>query len=127
MAQGSCCLLSPQTGWWSAPADAYKAFVRHLRNALIHIGLDAADAKHYAGHSMRLGAATATADELPPHLISLAAGVKDINWILTYYRTSIGDRGRGPWVGCPGKGEESRARGGGAAPGAFSVVGSLGG
>ena len=79
---------------------------------------------------MRSGAATATADELPLHLTSRAARVIDINWILTYYRTSIGDRGRVPWalgLGGPGKGEESRARGGGAAPGAFSVVGSLGG
>ena len=50
--------------------------MRHLRNALIRIGLDPADADHYAGHSVRSGAATATADELPPHLISLAAGVK---------------------------------------------------
>jgi hypothetical protein len=76
----------------------YDAFVRHLRSALIHIGLDAADAEHYAGHSMRSGAATDTADELPPHLISLAAGVKDINWILTYHRASIGDRRRVSWA-----------------------------
>ena len=45
---------------------------------------------------MRSGAATATADELPLHLTSRAARVIDINWILTYYRTSIGDRGRVP-------------------------------
>ena len=76
----------------------YDAFVRLLRNALIRIGLDPADADHYAGHSMRSGAATATADELPPHLISLAAGVKDINWILTYHRASIGDRMRVSWA-----------------------------
>ena len=72
--------------------------MRHLRNALIHIGFDAADAEHYAGHSMRSGAATATANELPPHLISIAAGVKDINWILTYHRASIGDRMRVSWA-----------------------------
>ena len=76
----------------------YDAFVLHLRNALIHIGFDAADAEHFAGHSMRSGAATATANELPPHLISLAAGVKDINWILTYHRASIGDRMRVSWA-----------------------------
>ena len=130
MAQGSCYLLSPPTGWWTAPADAYKAFMRHLRNALVRIGLDPADADHYTGHSMRSGAATATADELPLHLTSRAARVIDINWILTDYRASIGDRMSVPWalgLRGPGKGEESRARGGGAAPGAFSVVGSLGG
>ena len=36
----------------------YEAFVRHLRNALVHFGLDPADADHYSGHSMRSGAAT---------------------------------------------------------------------
>ena len=57
-----------------------------------------ADAELFAGHSMRSGAATDTADELPPHPISLAAGVKDINWILTYHRASIGDRRRVSWA-----------------------------
>ena len=47
---------------------------------------------------MLSGAATATADELPLHLTSRAARVIDINWILTYYRTSTGDRGRVPWA-----------------------------
>jgi len=61
----------------------YEAFARHLRYALIHIGLDATAADRYAGHSMRSGAATESADALPPHLISLAAGVKDISWIPT--------------------------------------------
>ena len=72
--------------------------MRHLRNALIRSGLDPADADHYAGHSMRSGAATATADELPLHLTSRAAGVMDINWVLTYHRASIGDRRRVPWA-----------------------------
>ena len=76
----------------------YEAFARHLRYALIHTGLGAADADRYAGHSMRSGAATESADALPPHLISLAAGVKDTSWIPTYHRAGIDDRMRVSWA-----------------------------
>ena len=86
-------------------------FVRHLRNALFHIGLDAADADYYAGHSVRSGAATDTADELPPHLISLAAGAKDTNWILTYHRASIGIAGAFPGPSASEALGRARARG----------------
>ena len=70
----------------------YGQFVSHLRQALRHVGLSEADALEYAAHSMRSGAATEAAPKLPPHLICLAAGVDDLNWILGYHRASLDDR-----------------------------------
>jgi hypothetical protein len=70
----------------------YGQFVQHLRQALRHVGVSEADSLEYAAHSMRSGAATEAAPKLPPHLICLAAGVDDLNWILGYHRASLDDR-----------------------------------
>ena len=70
----------------------YAAFVRHLRAALVFIGLTSAQAAEYAAHSLRSGAATEAGPRLTPLQICLAAGVSDINWIIGYTRATIADR-----------------------------------
>ena len=70
----------------------YSAFVRHLRAALVFIGLSEEEAGEFAAHSMRAGAATEAGPKLSPQAICLAAGVSDLNWILGYHRASIADR-----------------------------------
>lgn len=76
----------------------YSDFVAHLRQALITVGLSAAEAHEYSAHSIRSGAATeAVHAGLPPLLICHIAGVKSIDWLVGYMRADLGDRLRASW------------------------------
>ena len=79
---------------------SYKKYVRHLRHALTKLGVDPAIARTFAGQSPRAGAATAAARAgARPEMIANAAGVKSIDWLLTYNQASAtGYKNRGPWV-----------------------------
>jgi hypothetical protein len=72
---------------------SYETFVRALRAMLLRIGVPAARARKYAGHSMRCGGATAAAiGRLTPAEISHLAGVKDLNWLAYYDRKRLRSR-----------------------------------
>ena len=76
----------------------YEDFVRHLRQALVTVGVSEAEAAEYSAHSIRSGAATeAVHSELPPLLICHLAGVKSIEWLVGYMRADLGDRLRASW------------------------------
>lgn len=77
----------------------YADFVRFLRFCLVFaVGMSEEEASHFAGHSARAGGGTAAARAgLPPHQICHLAGVRDINWLLTYMRSSLEDRLRASW------------------------------
>jgi hypothetical protein len=76
----------------------YDDFVRHLRQALVTVGLSEQEAAEYSAHSIRSGAATEAAhSELPPLLICHLAGVKSIEWLVGYMRADLGDRLRASW------------------------------
>jgi hypothetical protein len=68
-------------------------FVRHLREALVHIGLTREEAAVFSGHSMRSGGATAAAVHgLHREDIQHLAGVKDVNWLAYYNRMYLAER-----------------------------------
>ena len=67
--------------------------MRHLRNALIHIGLTRAQASVYSAHSLRSGGATeAAAAKLHREDILHLAGVADANWLAYYNRMYLAER-----------------------------------
>ena len=77
----------------------YQDYVRPLRRALTELGLDKNAAGTFAGQSPRAGAATEAARAgARPEMINQAAGVRDINWLLTYNRASTGDRLQASWA-----------------------------
>lgn len=78
----------------------YDEFVRHLRHCLHYsLGFSVEEASSYTGHSARAGGGTTAAQAgLQPHEICHLAGVRDINWLLTYMRSSLEDRLRASWA-----------------------------
>ena len=73
-------------------------YVSQLRRAAKHAGFPEGAADALAGHSPRSGAASQAArDGLPPHAINHLAGVKDINWLVSYNRELDSDRLRASW------------------------------
>ena len=76
-----------------------KKYVLHLRHALTKLGVDPAIARTFAGQSPRAGAATTAARAgARPEMTANAAGVKSIDWLLTYNRADIGDRLQASWA-----------------------------
>jgi hypothetical protein len=72
---------------------SYANFVRHLREALVHIGISAKDVTVFSGHSMRSGGASAAAMHgLHREDIQHLAGVKDVNWLAYYNRKYLAER-----------------------------------
>jgi hypothetical protein len=72
---------------------AHAAFVRHLREALVHIGLTREEAAVFSAHSLRSGGATAAAVHgLHREDIQHLAGVKDVNWLAYYNRLYLAER-----------------------------------
>jgi hypothetical protein len=68
-------------------------FVRHMREALVHIGLSREEAAVFSAHSMRSGGATAAAVHgLHREDIQHLAGVKDVNWLAYYNRMYLAER-----------------------------------
>jgi len=77
----------------------YALYVRHLRQALRHIGISAAHAERFAGQSARAGAATTAARAgLQPSELCRLAGVTSISWCLAYMRPDFNDRMRASWA-----------------------------
>ena len=77
---------------------SYGNYVRHLRHALVNLGMDQSVAQTFAGQSPRAGAGTEAARaRVRPEMIAHAAGVKSIGWVLTYNRADIGDRLQASW------------------------------
>jgi len=77
----------------SHTAMPYNMFVRHLRDALVHIGMKESQAQHYAGHSMRAGGATSAAVHgLAPAEITHLAGVSSVDWLVWYNRHHLTSR-----------------------------------
>mmetsp|Transcript_73989 Transcript_73989/g.139860 ORF Transcript_73989/g.139860 Transcript_73989/m.139860 type:complete len:468 (+) Transcript_73989:167-1570(+) len=72
---------------------SYSTFVRHLREALVLIGLSRETAAVYSAHSMRSGGATTAARQgLSREEIQHLAGVKDVNWLAYYNRMHLAER-----------------------------------
>jgi hypothetical protein len=72
---------------------SHNNFVRHLREALVHIGLSRETAAVYSAHSMRSGGATSAAvNKLHREDIQHLAGVKDVNWLAYYNRMYLAER-----------------------------------
>jgi hypothetical protein len=72
---------------------SYANFIRHLREALVHVGLSRESAAVYSAHSMRSGGATAAAVHgLSREDIQHLAGVKDANWLAYYNRMYLATR-----------------------------------
>jgi len=72
---------------------AHALFVRHLRAALVHIGLPSETAAVFSGQSMRSGGASAAAQHgLHREDIQHLAGVKDVNWLAYYNRKYLAER-----------------------------------
>ena len=78
----------------------YDDYVRFLRQGLVSAtGMSDIEASLYAGQSARSGAASEAArNDLEPHRICHLAGVRDINWLLTYMRASTEDKMRASWA-----------------------------
>ncbi len=78
----------------------YDDNVRFLRQGLVSAtGMSDIEASLYAGQSARSGAASEAArSDLEPHRICHLAGVRDINWPLTYMRASTEDKMRASWA-----------------------------
>ena len=78
---------------------SYDKYIRHLFHALTELGVDPAIARTFAGQSPRAGAATSAARAVArPEMSANAAGVKSIDWLLTYNRADIGDRLQVSWA-----------------------------
>ena len=72
---------------------SHKAFVAHLREALVNVGLTKEMAEVFSAHSMRAGGATsAAAMGLHREDIVHLAGVKDPNWLAYYNRNYLAER-----------------------------------
>ena len=78
----------------------YDDYVRFLRKGLISAtGMAESEALLYAGQSARSGAASEAARSgMEPHRICHLAGVRDINWLLTYMRANTEDKMRASWA-----------------------------
>ena len=77
---------------------SYGNYVRHLRHALVNLGMGQSVAQTFAGQSPRAGAGTEAARaRVRPEMVVHAAGVKSTDWILTYNRADIGDRLQASW------------------------------
>ena len=71
----------------------YRSYVRHLRHAIVQVGVPAAESLSFAGQSARAGAATdAVYAGLSPSAICRMAGVSTISWCLGYVRPDQADR-----------------------------------
>ena len=76
-----------------AVSMAHKAFVAHLREALVNVGLTREMAEVFSAHSMRAGGATsAAAMGLHREDIVHLAGVKDPNRLAYYNRNYLAER-----------------------------------
>ena len=72
---------------------SYSTYVRHLRHALVCVGVPHAAACSFAGQSARSGAATeAVYASVRPEDICRMAGVTSISWCLGYMRPDQADR-----------------------------------
>ena len=72
---------------------AYDSYVRHLRHALVQVGVSAEEARLFAGQSARSGAATESVQAgVGPEQLCRMAGVRSINWLLGYMRPDQQDR-----------------------------------
>ena len=72
---------------------SHKLFVRHLRCALMQVGLSERMAAVFSAHSLRAGGATAAAVHgLHREDILHLAGVNDPNWLAYYNRTYLAER-----------------------------------
>ena len=70
-----------------------KDFVRHLRNALVPVGITREQASVYPAHSLRSGGATeAAVAKLRREDILHLAGVADANWLAYYNRMYLAER-----------------------------------
>ena len=77
----------------------YDLYVRHLRQALRHIGIADEHAQRFAGQSARAGAATTAARAgIQPSELCRLAGVSSISWCLAYMRPDFHDRMRASWA-----------------------------
>ena len=78
----------------------YGNYVRFLREGLISAtGTAESEDLLYAGQSARSGAASEAARSgMEPHRICHLAGVRDINWLLTYMRANTEDKMRASWA-----------------------------
>jgi len=78
---------------------SYRSYVRHLRRALVKIGVPPGESETFSGQLARSGAATTAARAgVPPHELCRLAGVSSINWCLAYMRPDFGDRMRDSWA-----------------------------
>ncbi len=75
-------------------------YVRFMRKGLISAtSMAESEALLFAGQSARSGAASEAARSgMEPHRICHLAGVRDINWLLTYMRASTEDKMRASWA-----------------------------
>jgi hypothetical protein len=61
----------------------YDDYVRHLRHALVTVGVPEEDAQQFTAHSLRSGAATAAVHSgLDALSICTIAGVKSMDWLV---------------------------------------------
>jgi hypothetical protein len=80
----------------------YDDFVRHLRQALVTVGLSEQEAAEYSAHSIRSGAATeAVHSEIPPLRICHLAGVKSTLHRVARWLHARGPRRQAPCVLVP--------------------------
>jgi len=85
--------IGPRGDVDSLRAMPHASFIRHLREALHHIGLSRDAAAVFSAHSMRSGGATAAAVHgLHREDIQHLAGVKDVNWLAYYNRMYLAER-----------------------------------
>ena len=76
----------------------YDDYVRHLRHALVTVGVPEEDAQQFTAHSLRSGAATAAVHSgLDALSICTIAGVKSMDWLVGYMRADLSDRLRASW------------------------------
>ena len=77
---------------------SYDDYARHLRSALVTVGVPPAEAASFTPHSARAGAATAGAQQLRPEELCFMAGTKDPSWLMGYLRRNLADRLRLSWA-----------------------------
>ena len=77
---------------------SYDDYSRHLRAALVFVGVSAAEAAAFTPHSARAGAATEGAQHLRPEELCHLAGTKDPAWFMGYLRRGLLDRLRLSWA-----------------------------